>query len=130
MDSNVLEVALSHATGVIVVTVRGEIDIVAIPRLGAALDCIDATYTAVLDMAGVTFMDSGGLTALAIHTMRLRAGGGSLKLRHTSSAVRRVVEFARERGRDTPRWRMPNSPMIKSTPTTTSVISTAGPRNL
>jgi anti-anti-sigma factor len=73
---------------------RGEIDVVAIPRLRAALDCIDATYNAVLDMAGVTFMDSGGLTALAIHTMRLRAGGGSLKIRHASSAVRRVVESA------------------------------------
>ena len=94
MDRNVLEVALAHATGVIVVSVRGEIDAVAIPRLTAALNCIDATYVAVLDMAGVTFMDSGGLTALAIHTMRLRAGGGSLKIRHASSSVRRVVESA------------------------------------
>ena len=47
MDSNALGVALAHSTGVIVVKVRGEIDILAIPRLTAALNCIDATYMAV-----------------------------------------------------------------------------------
>jgi anti-sigma B factor antagonist len=94
MDRKVLDVALAHASGAIVVTVRGEIDIVSVSRLRAALDCVNATYTVVLDMAGVTFMDSCGLTPLAIHTMRLRAGGGSLNIRHASSAVRRVVESA------------------------------------
>jgi anti-sigma B factor antagonist len=91
---NVVEVALAHSAGAMVVTVRGEIDTVSVPTLKAALDGIDPTSTVSVDMAGVTFMDSSGLSALAVQTMRVRAEGGSLTISHPSSSVRRVVELA------------------------------------
>ena len=94
MDNNALEVALTQAAAVMVVTVRGDVDAFSVPTLNAVLDCIDSTSTVSVDMAEVTFMDFSGLHALATYRTRFRADTGSLTISHPSSMVRKVVEIA------------------------------------
>src|SRR4051794_23860485 len=55
-----------------VVAVAGEVDIAAAPGLGAALAAPAADRPLVIDLGGVTFMDSTGL-ALLLKTVRARA---------------------------------------------------------
>jgi anti-anti-sigma factor len=47
----------------------------------------------VLDIAGVDFIDSTGLRTLLIAARRSHAEGSTLALRHTGTAVRRVLEI-------------------------------------
>lgn len=55
--------------GAVVATVRGEVDTLTAPRLQAALDRVlrrAAGRRVVLDLLGVTFLGSAGLTALVV----------------------------------------------------------------
>lgn len=47
----------------------------------------------VLDMRGVTFMDSSALSIVLAADRRLAASGGRLRLAHVSSEVRRVLRI-------------------------------------
>lgn len=78
-----------------VLVVGGEVDLAAAAALGRVLDrAVGVGAHAVLDCAGITFMDSTGLNLL-LHA-RLKAGqvGAVLGLRAVSDAVARVLELA------------------------------------
>jgi anti-anti-sigma factor len=72
------------------VTVRGEIDM---DNAGELVDAIERVAdTAVVDLSGVTFIDSTGLKGLLRAQQAARQRGDDLILRHPSKAVRRALE--------------------------------------
>ncbi len=71
------------------VTVRGEVDMANACQL---VDAIEAAGTAVVDLSGVTFIDSAGLHGLLRAQAAGRERGDAMILRHPSDAVRRVLE--------------------------------------
>ena len=60
-------------------------------RLRVAL--ADSSGDVVLDLDGVTFMDSSGLQCVIDATRHLRANDGDLTLRRPGPAVRRLIEI-------------------------------------
>jgi anti-anti-sigma factor len=72
-------------------TVRGEIDM---DNAGQLVDAIERVAgTAVVDLSGVTFIDSTGLQGLLRAKEAARQRGDGLILRHPSETVRRVLEL-------------------------------------
>ncbi len=73
------------------VTVRGEIDM---DNAGELVDALERVAgTAVVDISGVTFIDSTGLQGLLRAQKTARQRGDDLILRHPSRAVRRLLEL-------------------------------------
>jgi anti-anti-sigma factor len=73
------------------VTVRGEIDMDTAGQLVDAITTV--TGTTVVDLSGVTFIDSTGLQGLLRAQREARQLGNDLILRHPSKAARRVLEL-------------------------------------
>jgi anti-anti-sigma factor len=83
-----------HADGSVVLALIGELDLAALPEFDAAVaSYADTTSRLVLDLAGVTFMDSTGLTAL-IGLQRRLGSDGALVLRNVAAQPRRILELA------------------------------------
>lgn len=77
------------------VSVRGEIDAHSAPELADHLGGCSGTDTdIVIDMSGVTFMDSSGLRVLIDLRQRIDAGPHELVLRSPSDSVLRLLEVA------------------------------------
>jgi anti-anti-sigma factor len=74
-----------------VVRLEGEIDAATAPALQRRLEARPLVH--VLDMEGVTFLDSSGLKVLAIAN-RARHSEGPLMLRAPSASVRRLLDIA------------------------------------
>lgn len=71
----------------------GEIDAHTAPALAATLDPLPPGDV-VLDVAGVSFLDSSGLRVLLGLSRHAREAGGALVLLNASHAVRRVVDIS------------------------------------
>jgi anti-sigma B factor antagonist len=71
----------------------GEIDAHSAPALAEALATLPAGDV-LLDVAGVTFMDSSGLRILVDASARAAAGGGRIVLVSPTNAVVRIVEIS------------------------------------
>lgn len=79
----------------VVAFVSGEIDMQTCGRLRDAIEPhLGTGQRLVLDLSGVTFMDSSCLRVLEDATTRLTADGGSLILRNPSSATHRLLSVA------------------------------------
>jgi anti-sigma B factor antagonist len=76
-----------------VVRVAAEIDVATAPALDTAMqEQVDAGHDVlVLDLAGVTFLDSSGLGLFVAHHKTLRRRGGSVRLANASSRVLKVL---------------------------------------
>ena len=73
--------------------VSGEIDAHTAPLLGTALaDLPDGN--AILDVAGVSFMDSSGLRVLIDAATRAREAGGDLILANPTPGISRLIEIS------------------------------------
>jgi anti-sigma B factor antagonist len=92
--SLLLQARLDGSTAVL--AVDGEVDMASAPELRAALiDLLDKGATSlVLDLAGVSFMDSSGLGTLVGVLKRVRERDGSMRLASPTRAVLRVLELA------------------------------------
>jgi anti-sigma B factor antagonist len=80
-----------------VLPLEGEIDLHVSPRVERALASIIKTRPphVIVDLSGVTFIDSSGLAAL-IHAMQdVKQYGGKLTLSGISADVRTILETAR-----------------------------------
>jgi anti-anti-sigma factor len=88
-----LYVDVSNEGGVVVTTVRGELDIASADTLSATLDRVAAEERVVLDLAAVDFMDSSGLAVVLRQSMRRREAGGTLHIRRPSVSVQRLLVF-------------------------------------
>jgi anti-anti-sigma factor len=90
---DLLRVDVSDLEGTIVLAVHGEIDAASAPLLESAFVSLDGASPVLVDMAGVSFMDSSGLHTLLTQTLRLRESDGSIHICNPSDAVHRVVEL-------------------------------------
>lgn len=75
------------------VGLSGEIDAHSVLDLERAVEDIEPAATLVLDMSGVTFIDSSGLRSIVEMHNRHLDGGGRLVLSDPSSAVRRLIDI-------------------------------------
>jgi len=76
----------------------GEIDAHTAPLLADAMAGLPASVV-IVDVAGVSFMDSSGLRVLMDATTRARDGGGDLIVAHPTAAIVRLVEISGLTGR-------------------------------
>ena len=74
-------VPYAEGAGVVRVTLTGELDVATAPRLADALDEVaEPTTRVILDMSGLTFMDSSGLQAIVSARARVADAGRRLAL--------------------------------------------------
>ena len=78
--------------GPVVVGVTGELDVATTPELRDCLAGVDGDV--VVDLSGVTFMDSTALGALVSATNRSREQGATFTLRGESAFVHRLLKVA------------------------------------
>lgn len=77
-----------------VVRVAGEIDVSNVMPLESALElALDPGGETVVDLAGVSFIDSTAIAALIRASNGLRRLGGRLRLRNAREEVRRVIDL-------------------------------------
>lgn len=78
------------------VQVTGEVDLATSPRLREALDRAIGTgaETIRLDMAGVTFLDSSGISVLVDAQQRLQQASARLVLHGVGDQITRVLEIS------------------------------------
>ena len=80
-----------HAEAYSVITVRGEVDLHTAPKVQYAIERAAQTDSAVVvDMSGVSFMDSTALSTLVRSKDSLQEQGTSLRLAAPSQAVDRI----------------------------------------
>jgi anti-anti-sigma factor len=90
-----LSVDLTFVQDRVVVTVRGELDVATNPLLRAALAELVAAPgvpCVVVDLGGVTFIDSAGVHALVEASRRLRGRGGELVLSGVKAGAFKVLD--------------------------------------
>jgi anti-sigma B factor antagonist len=85
-----MTVELTGETAVLAIT--GEVDMASAPGLRDQLQQLDARNV-VIDLSGVTFIDSTGLGVLVAALKRSREAGGHLVLRSPTRATRRVLDI-------------------------------------
>ena len=88
------------APGGLRVRVRGEVDIDTVGAMITELQAAEAgdATSIVLDLSGVSFLDSTGVSAIVRGALRSRAQGDRLRV-VTSPAVDRVLDLCGLRGR-------------------------------
>jgi anti-sigma B factor antagonist len=89
----------THADGVAVVAVLGEVDVATAPRLRQELLRLvsesDGPPRIVVDLGGVDFLDSTGLGVLLGGLKRVRTKHGALVVARAESHVRKAFEITR-----------------------------------
>ncbi|HEX6346468.1 STAS domain-containing protein [Umezawaea sp.] len=94
-DAGVSWLGVDHREerGAVVVAVAGEVDVVTVPDLEERIDAVvREDLPLVLDLAGVTFLDSTGLSAL-VRCHRRGLLGGGFRLVVANRAVSRPLEL-------------------------------------
>lgn len=93
-DPHALYLATATEGDAGVVSAAGELDASSEARLRSAFDELLAEdSTLVVDLAGITFLDSSGLSVLIYAYKRAHELGGSLTLRSPSAIVTRLLEL-------------------------------------
>ena len=88
------EVTVSTEDGVRVVAVSGELDLDTMGELNAALAADDGVVaTTVLDLRGLTFIDSSGVSGILTAARSARDAGGRLACVPGPPSIRRVFEL-------------------------------------
>ena len=73
---------------------QGELDVSTAAELWAQIDALEPTGSVtVLDMAGLEFIDSTGISCLYRLHQRVVDGGGMVVARHPSPQIRRLLEM-------------------------------------
>jgi anti-sigma B factor antagonist len=90
-----LELEVGERSGWQVLTVHGEVDVMTTPRVRAHLVALlsDGRPQVIVDLEGVSFLDSSGLGALVAALKLARSRGGELRLVcNEQRSVRKVLE--------------------------------------
>jgi len=87
-----LEVHAEQRDGHVVVSLRGDLDLAAAPRVRAALsDALALDRNVVVDCSALEFLDSAGLGTLIAARTRARCAGGSLLLAGVRPPLERLL---------------------------------------
>jgi anti-sigma B factor antagonist len=90
-----LEVTLSPLeSGGALVSAVGELDLATVAELETTLERVDLGDRIVLDLAGVTFLDSSALRVLLATIRGAEEAGGTVELVAPEPGVARVLEIA------------------------------------
>lgn len=89
-------VSVAFAGDRVVLGIRGEVDILTAPDLGALVDTVidEGHRFVVLDLAQLDFMDASGLRVIAHAAQRLNPLAGEVAIRSPSRIVRRMLDLA------------------------------------
>lgn len=92
----VLVIDVERDGGAATVRIEGEVEFATAPRLRATLLDLaqDGATPVVLDLSGVSFLDSAGISLLIQAKKRLASAGSDLVLRRPQTSVRRVLEIS------------------------------------
>ena len=92
-----LGIDVQQASGHPVLHVTGEIDIYTAPLFKQAVVNLvsDGNKDVIIDLSGVTFMDSSGFGTLLGATRRLRPSGGGLHLAGPNTTIQRMLRLTR-----------------------------------
>jgi anti-anti-sigma factor len=88
-----LSLDVRAADGTVVISVAGEVDMATAPQLDACL-CEHTDADVVVDLSGVTFLDSTGLSTLVSARRSLRETGHTLRTTGEQDHIRAVLEVA------------------------------------
>jgi anti-sigma B factor antagonist len=87
------EVTVTSEDGVCVVAVSGELDLDTMAELGAALAVGDGLATTVVDLRGLTFIDSSGVSGVLAAARRARDAGSRLVCVPGPPSIQRIFEL-------------------------------------
>jgi anti-sigma B factor antagonist len=92
--TELLEIVVSESGRVRLLQLSGEFDMAGVDKFERllALDQAPAAATFVLDLRGLTFIDSSGLRALIMADQRVRAEGGRVIVVRGPDRVNQVLE--------------------------------------
>lgn len=95
MDPLTLDTRMEiDAAGNAVIHVEGDIDLATSPSLqGALAKALEQSSSIVVDVAGVHFIDSSGLSTLVWGHRGAQEAGGSLRIRRPSAMLRRLLDI-------------------------------------
>ena len=87
----------AHVPGRVVVTVRGDLDAASAPRLKEALEDLETygDHDVIVDVEGLTFIDSSGVYVLIQALKRMSTEGRRLTLRGADSGAYKVLDVCR-----------------------------------
>lgn len=89
-----MNVDVERRDGTVVVSLAGDLDLASAPRLDESLHgCEDGADIVILDLRGLTFMDSSGLRVILAADARARSRGGRLVLIAGPPGVQRVFQL-------------------------------------
>lgn len=79
----------------LIVAVHGELDLATVPQLATALEDATASDAAriVIDLAGITFIDSTGLRCLIEASASSRSNGDRLRFANPQGVVERLLKL-------------------------------------
>ena len=86
-------VEVQRRDAVAIVQPRGELDLATVETLRAALDAIKSTERLVLDLRGLSFIDSTGLHLLVALNQRAQCDGLQLTLVRPAAPVDRAIQL-------------------------------------
>jgi len=89
------DVAVDRAGGRLLAAPSGELDLATAPLLIAALRAHDGCERVVIDLRGLSFMDSSGLRLLVSEHARAQAEGYELQLVRGGPEVARLLRLTR-----------------------------------
>ena len=89
------EVSVTAADDAATVRIKGELDCYTAPRLRSALVTLveDGVRHVTLDIGGVEFVDSTGLSVMVGGMKRLRDQGGGMVVKSPTDATRKLFEI-------------------------------------
>ncbi|WP_333774982.1 STAS domain-containing protein [Streptomyces sp. IBSBF 3136] len=89
-----LSITLTETDGITVVAAHGEVDRDSGPQLLQALTARDSSARrTVLNLSGITFMDSSGINVLIVAHRSARSAGGWLRLAAPSPSLSRLIQI-------------------------------------
>ena len=87
---------LREENGTTVVAFAGDIDLSCSPEARKVLlECVKGKKSVVVDLSGVTYIDSSGIASLVESLQTARKGGSGFVLAAVSEAALRVLQLAR-----------------------------------
>jgi anti-anti-sigma factor len=95
IEFGALKITTERDGGVAAICVSGELDLATVESLQRELERFEASdaYSIILDLSGLTFMDSTGVRLLLNAHARSRADSNRLTMLRGSAAVQRVLQI-------------------------------------